>query len=48
VALPFTLKKYLQAKEELWKQKIFHHATNIMLKKTLNPSKAAVVKKHSR
>jgi hypothetical protein len=22
----FTLKKYLQAKEELWKLKMFHHA----------------------
>jgi hypothetical protein len=25
VALPFTLKKYLKAKEELWKIQIFHH-----------------------
>ncbi len=29
VALPFTLKKYLKAKEELWKLKIFHHAKSI-------------------
>jgi hypothetical protein len=26
MALPFTLKKFLKAKEELWKLKIFHHA----------------------
>jgi hypothetical protein len=27
VALPFTIKKYLKAKEEeLWNSKIFHHA----------------------
>jgi hypothetical protein len=30
VALPFTLKKYLKAKEEeLWKTQIFHHAKTI-------------------
>jgi hypothetical protein len=26
MALPFTFKKYLKAKEELWKLKLFHHA----------------------
>jgi hypothetical protein len=26
VALPFTFKKYFNAKEELWKFQIFHHA----------------------
>jgi hypothetical protein len=30
MALPFTLKKYLKAKEELWELKyLFHHAKNI-------------------
>jgi len=28
MALPFTFKKYLKAKEELWKLKIFHHCKN--------------------
>jgi hypothetical protein len=28
LALPFTLKKYLKAKEELWKLKIVHHYTS--------------------
>jgi hypothetical protein len=37
--LPFTLIKYIQkylkkAKEELWKLKIFHHAKNIIFKKS--------------
>jgi hypothetical protein len=27
------MKKYLKAKEELWKLKIFHHAKNIIFKK---------------
>jgi hypothetical protein len=26
VAFPFTLKKYVNAKEELWENQIFHHA----------------------
>jgi hypothetical protein len=26
VALPFTLKKYLTTKEDLWKTQIFYHA----------------------
>jgi hypothetical protein len=34
MALPFTYKKYLKAKEELWKLKIFHHAKNIIFKKS--------------
>jgi hypothetical protein len=41
-ALPFTL-KYLKAKEELWKLKYFHHAKNIIFKKSSkrnqNPSR---------
>jgi len=41
VTLPFTLKKYLKAKEELWKLKYFTIAKNIYLifKKKKNPLK---------
>jgi hypothetical protein len=43
VALPFTLKTYLNAKEELWETQIFHHNKNITFKKSSkgnqNPSK---------
>jgi hypothetical protein len=36
VALPFTLKsKFLNAKEEFWKNLIFHCAKNIIKKKKL-------------
>jgi hypothetical protein len=35
VTLPFTFKKSLQAKEELWKLKIFHHAKIQISKKIL-------------
>jgi hypothetical protein len=40
VALPFTLKKYLKAKEELWKFKKIHHAKLQSSKKssTRNPN----------
>jgi len=31
--LTIYMKKYLKAKEELWKLKIFHHAKNIIFKK---------------
>jgi len=33
VALPFTLKRYLKAKEELWKYKYFPMQKNIIFKK---------------
>jgi hypothetical protein len=44
MALPFTFKKYLKAKEELWNLKyLFHHAKNIIFKKyskrNQNPSR---------
>jgi hypothetical protein len=32
--MSFTLKKYLKAKEELWKLKYFHHAKIIIFKKS--------------
>jgi len=32
--LAIYIKKYLKAKEELWKFKNFHHVENIMLKKS--------------
>jgi len=35
VALPFTLKKYLKAKEELWKLKYFTIAKTIIFKKKI-------------
>jgi len=43
-ALPFTIEKYLKSKEELWKlKKLFHHAKNIIFKKSSkrnqNPSR---------
>jgi hypothetical protein len=38
VALPFTLKKYLKAKEEFWKLKYFTIAKTIIFKKK-NPLK---------
>jgi hypothetical protein len=31
VALAIYIKKYLKAKEELWKIQIFHHAKNILI-----------------
>jgi hypothetical protein len=34
MALPFTLKSYCKAKEELWRTQIFHHAKNIIFKKS--------------
>jgi hypothetical protein len=38
VALPFTLKKYLKVKEELWKLKYISPCKNIIFKK-INPLK---------
>jgi hypothetical protein len=41
VALPFTLKKYLKAKEEIMETQIFHHAKELYLifKNPLNETK---------
>jgi hypothetical protein len=33
--LAIYIKKYLNAKEELWKTQIFHHSKNIIFKKML-------------
>jgi hypothetical protein len=35
VALAIYIKKYLKAKEELWKIQIFHHAKNILIFKKI-------------
>jgi hypothetical protein len=39
VALPFTLKTYLIAKEELWETQIFHHNKNVIFKKSSKETK---------
>jgi len=39
MTLPFTLKKYLNAKEELWKLKYFHDTRKHNLPKKKNPLK---------
>jgi len=41
--LAIYIKKYLKAKEELWKLKYFHHAKNIIFKKKILEKKPKIL-----